>query len=126
MSSESGKATILVVEDDAGIRELAAKVLRRQGYAVLTASGGEQARDICERHGGNIDMLLSDVVMPVMNGPAVAAMLTKIRPAMKVLFMSGYTDDAIVRIGVMERGVPFLQKPFTPERLTNKIREVLG
>jgi two-component system cell cycle sensor histidine kinase/response regulator CckA len=71
-------------------------------------------------------VLLSDVVMPGMNGPMVADMLTRMRPDLKVIFMSGYTDDAIVRHGVMERDVPFLQKPFTPERLANKIVEVLG
>ena len=120
------KATILIVEDDPGIRELASKVLSRRGYQVLTACGGDEARDICERHGGVIDVLLSDVVMPGMSGPRVAAMATKIRPSMKVVFMSGYTDDAVVRHDVMEHDVPFLQKPFTPERLVNKILEVLG
>ncbi len=115
-----------MVEDDPGIRELASKVLRRCGYQVLTACGGDEARDICERHGGAIDVLLRDVVMPGMSGPKVAPMLTKIRPSMKVVFMSGDTDDAIVRHGVMERDVPFLQKPFTPVRLANKILEVLG
>jgi signal transduction histidine kinase/CheY-like chemotaxis protein len=119
-------ATILVVEDDEGIRDLSAKVLSRQGYRVLVANGGEEARHISERHEGIIHVLLSDVVMPGMNGPMVAEMLTKMRPGMKVLFMSGYTDDAIVRHGVMERDVPFLKKPFTPERLASKIVEVLG
>ena len=122
----NSKATILIVEDDPGIRELATKVLSRHGYQVLSACGGDEARDICERHGGAIDVLLSDVVMPGMSGPVVAAMLMKIRPSMKVIFMSGYTDDAVVRHGVMERDVPFLQKPFTPELLANKILEVLG
>ncbi len=122
----NGKATVLIVEDDPGIRELSSKILRRYGYKVLTADGGEEARKICERHDGSIHVLLSDVVMPGMNGPMVAEMLTKMRPGMKVLFMSGYTDDAIVRHGVMERDMPFLQKPFTPERLANKIVEVLG
>ena len=125
-SGPHGKATILIVEDDPGIRELASKVLSRSGYQVLTACGGDEARVICERHGGVIDVLLSDVVMPGMSGPMVAAMVTKIRPSMKVVFMSGYTDDAVVRHGVMEHDVPFLQKPFTPERLVNKILKVLG
>ena len=125
-TSAGAKGTILIVEDDPGIRELSSKILRRYGYNVLLANGGEEARQICERHDGIIDVLLSDVVMPGMNGPTVAVMLTKMRPAMKVVFMSGYTDDAIVRHGVMERDVPFLQKPFTPERLANKIVEVLG
>ena len=121
-----GKATVLIVEDDPGIRELSAKILGRYGYTVLVAAGGEEARDIAQRHAGRIHVLLSDVVMPGMNGPMVADMLTRMRPELKVIFMSGYTDDAIVRHGVMERDVPFLQKPFTPERLANKIVEVLG
>ena len=124
--SAAGKATILIVEDDSGIRQLAEKVLRRSGYEVLTAGDGDQARAICERHGGAIDVLLSDVVMPGMSGPLVAAMLARIRPEMKVVFMSGYTDDAAVRHGIMNQGVPFLQKPFTPEQLASKILEVLG
>jgi signal transduction histidine kinase len=122
----TGRATILIVEDDPGIRDLSAKILSRQGYDVLTADGGDEAREISERHDGLIDVLLSDVMMPGMNGPMVAEMLTKMRPGLKVVFMSGYTDDAVVRHAVMERDVPFLQKPFTPERLANKIVEVLG
>ncbi|HEV3216943.1 MAG TPA: ATP-binding protein [Vicinamibacterales bacterium] len=120
------KATILVVEDDSGIRELTARVLSRYGYVVLTASGGDEARAVCERHDGAIDLLLSDVVMPGMSGPQVAEMLTALRPQLKVVYMSGYTDDAILRHGVMVRDMPFLQKPFTPQRLHNKILEVLG
>jgi signal transduction histidine kinase len=119
-------ATILVVEDDPGIRELAAKVLSRYGYTVLIASGGDEARKVCEGHVGTIHMLLSDVVMPEMSGPKVAEMLVEMRPEMKVIYMSGYTDDAILRHGVMARDMAFLQKPFTPERLHSKILEVLG
>jgi len=124
--STNGKATILIVEDDPGIRDLSAKILSRCGYHVLAAGGGEEAREICERHDGAIHLLLSDVVMPGMTGPMVAEMLTAMRPGLKVVFMSGYTDDVVVRHGVMEHEVPFLQKPFTPERLANKIGEVLG
>jgi CheY-like chemotaxis protein len=124
--SPGEKATILIVEDDPGIRDLSTKILSRCGYKVLVAGGGEEARRVCERHDGDIDVLLSDVVMPGMNGPMVAEMLTRLRPGVRVVFMSGYTDDAIVRHGVMEHDVPFLQKPFTPERLANKIAEVLG
>jgi CheY-like chemotaxis protein len=124
--TSNGTATVLVVEDDPGILELTSRVLTRYGYTVLTANGGEQAQAVCMRHCGPIDVLLSDVVMPGMNGPMVAQILTKLRPAMKVAFMSGYTDDAIVRHGVMVHEMPFLQKPFTPERLANKILEVLG
>jgi len=124
--SGSGKATILIVEDDPGIRELSTKILSRYGYNVLVAEGGEEAREVSKRHDGAIDLLLSDVVMPGMSGPKVAEMLTSMRPELKVLFMSGYSDNAVVRHGVMERDVPFLQKPFTPEGLANKIVEVLG
>jgi signal transduction histidine kinase/CheY-like chemotaxis protein len=120
------KATILIVEDDPGIRELTAKVLSRYGYVVLTAEGGEHARLLSESHSGDIDLLLSDVVMPGMSGPMVAEMLTKMRPSMKVVYMSGYTDDSVVRHGVMVHDMPFLQKPFTPERLVNKIADVLA
>jgi signal transduction histidine kinase/CheY-like chemotaxis protein len=120
------KATILVVEDDPGIRELASRVLSRYGYAVLTASGGDEARRVCEGHDGIIHVLLSDVVMPGMSGPKVAEMLSGMRPTIKVVYMSGYTDDAIVRHGVMAHDMSFLQKPFTPERLHNKILEVLA
>ena len=122
----SGKATILIVEDDPGIRDLSTKILSRCGYNVLVADGGEEARAVSEQHDGVIHVLLSDVVMPGMNGPMVADMLTRMRPDLKVVFMSGYTDDAVVRDGVMGRNVPFLQKPFTAERLANKIVEVLG
>jgi CheY-like chemotaxis protein len=122
----NGRATILVVEDDPGIRELSSKILKRYGYDVLSAEGVEESRHFSERHEGAIDVLLSDVVMPGMNGPAVADILTRTRPGMKVVFMSGYADAVIARHGVMAREVPFLQKPFTPERLADTIVEVLG
>jgi signal transduction histidine kinase/CheY-like chemotaxis protein len=124
--SANGKATILVVEDDPGIRELSSKVLSKYGYNVLSAEGGEEARQISERHDGVIDVLLSDVVMPGMHGPMVADLLTKARPGMKVVFMSGYADAVIARHGVRAQDAPFLQKPFTPERLADTIVEVLG
>jgi signal transduction histidine kinase/CheY-like chemotaxis protein len=124
--SRNGNATILVVEDDAGIRELSTKILSRSGYTVLVAASGEEARQICQHHDGIIHVLLSDVVMPGMNGPMVAETLTRMRPSLKVVFMSGYTDDIIVRHGGVQNDVPFLQKPFSPERLANTILEVLG
>lgn len=124
--SSAGKVTILIVEDDPGIRALSAKILRRCGYEVLVAGGADEARQISEHHEGIIHVLLSDVVMPGMNGPMVAEMLTRMRPGLKVVFMSGYSDDEIVRHGVKEHDAPFLQKPFTPERLVSKIVEVLG
>jgi two-component system, cell cycle sensor histidine kinase and response regulator CckA len=124
--SSGDKATVLIVEDDPGIRDLSARILKRRGYTVLVADGGEQARHIAEQHDGIIHVLLSDVMMPGMNGPKVAEMLLKIRPGLKVVFMSGCTDQEIIRQGVREREVPFLHKPFTAELLTSKIVEVLG
>ena len=121
-----GTATVLVVEDDPGIRELSAKILERSGYTVLVADGGDEARQVSERHDGVIDVLLSDVVMPGMNGPMVAEMLTRMRPGLKVVFMSGYAGDEILRHGVRAHAVPFLHKPFTAELLASKIVEVLG
>ena len=118
-------ATVLIVEDDPALREISARILRRRGYTVLSAESGDEARQICERHDGTIHVLLSDVVMPGMNGPMVAAMLTRMRPGLKVVFMSGYGTNEIARHGV-EHEVPFLQKPFTPERLANTISEVLA
>jgi CheY-like chemotaxis protein len=103
------KQTILVVEDDPGIRELTSRVLSRYGYSVLTASGGDEARTIGETDDGAIDLLLSDVVMPCMSGPNVADMLNAMRPTMKD-YMSGYSDEAIARHGVVVHDAPFLQK----------------
>lgn len=121
----TGSETILVVEDDDRVRELACRVLSMHGYAVLAASNGDDARSLCEQHPGPIHLLLSDIVMPGMNGPEVAKLLKTIRPDMKVLFMSGYTDDAIVRHGVLVHSTQFLQKPFAPARLAEKVLEVL-
>ena len=119
-------ATVLIVEDDAGIRELSARILRRCGYTVLAADGGNEARQIAERHEGVIHVLLSDVMMPGMNGPMVAAMLRSTRPELKVVYMSGYSSADVARHGVVQDEAPFLQKPFTPERLATAISEVLG
>jgi two-component system, cell cycle sensor histidine kinase and response regulator CckA len=125
-SSIPQPATVLIVEDDPGVRDLSAKILRRRGYTVLAAEGGDEARQICERHEGAIHVLLSDVMMPGMNGPMVAKMLRSMRPDLKVVFMSGYSSADVARHGVVQDDAPFLQKPFTPERLANTISEVLG
>ncbi len=121
----SGSETILLVEDEEAVRSLVRGVLESNGYAVLEASRPEEALDICERHKAPIQLMLTDVVMPQMSGRELADRLVAIHSETKILYMSGYTDNSIVRNGVLEEGIPFLEKPFTPEALTRKVREVL-
>jgi signal transduction histidine kinase len=120
-----GAATILVVEDDDAVRNITQAILKRLGYEVLVANGGEQALALAEEHGDDIGLLLTDVVMPGLSGAELAAQLTAQRPELKVLFTSGYTDDAIVHHGVLDEGVQFIGKPFTPVELARRLREVL-
>jgi len=120
-----GTETLLLVEDDDPVRAVACKVLRRHGYRVLAARNGGEAMLLSETHADEIDLMISDVVMPHMSGPELARRLATTRPAMKVFYMSGFTDDSIVRHGVIESHVAFLQKPITPDTLTRKVREVL-
>ncbi|MCC6991318.1 MAG: response regulator, partial [Acidobacteria bacterium] len=117
--------TVLVVDDAEALRELMMKTLQRQGYTVLVAASAAEALRLFEAH-GTIDVLLTDVVMPGASGPELTADLLARRPGLKVIYMSGYTEDAIVHHGVLKTGIAFLHKPFTASALGDKIREVLG
>ncbi|MGZ6987360.1 MAG: CHASE domain-containing protein [Thermoanaerobaculia bacterium] len=120
-----GTETILLVEDEAGVRRLSLTVLETQGYVVLEAPSGDVALQVARSETGPIHLVVTDVVMPGMNGRELWDRLKVLRPDSRVLFMSGYTDDAIARHGVLEPGIAFLQKPFTPFSLAQKVREVL-
>ena len=120
-----GSETILLVDDDERVRVVARSILRRSGYRVIDAKHAGEALLYCEQHPGTIDLLLTDVVMPQMSGPDLAKRLAKDRPGMRVICMSGYTDDSVTRRGIQGTALAYLQKPITPETLTRKVREVL-
>lgn len=124
-AAQHGSETILVVEDEDVVRKLAREILEDAGYEVLVADKGEEAIRQCLEHPQEIHLLLSDVVMPGAGGKEIAERLIPLRPGMKVLFMSGYTDEAIVHHGVLDSDVKFIQKPFSPAALARKVREVL-
>ena len=120
-----GTETVLIVEDDSAIREVVSRVLEMASYTVLEAGTPREALELSERHSGPIHLLLSDMVMPELTGRQLAARLLQARPRLAVLFMSGYTDDAIVHQGRLDPDTAFLQKPFTPEALLRRVRDVL-
>ncbi len=120
-----GQETVLVVEDEVPLRELAARILTTAGYTVLQAANGADALALLERHAEPVHLLFTDVVMPGMNGRELASRLTMLRPAIRVLYTSGYTEDAILRHGVLDDPGRFLSKPYTPSVLRRRIREAL-
>jgi two-component system, cell cycle sensor histidine kinase and response regulator CckA len=125
-SPPRGRETILLVEDEEAVRTMISRVLTGNGYRVLEASQGNEALEICRRHPGSVHLMVTDVIMPQMSGRELAERLSRVRPEMKVLFMSGYPDNAIVHHGVLDPGTAFLQKPFSLTALENKVREILG
>ncbi|MCA1634419.1 MAG: PAS domain S-box protein, partial [Acidobacteria bacterium] len=124
-ATPQGFETVLLVEDEEVLRKLAREILELNGYRVLAAADGGEALSLCERHEGPIHLMLTDVVMPQLSGREIAERAAALRPAMKVLYMSGYTDDSIIHHGVLDAGVAFLEKPFTPDAMARKVREVL-
>jgi CheY-like chemotaxis protein len=120
-----GSETVLLVEDEPGVRDLSREILEAQGYTVLEATNGDDALRVAGAHAGAIHLVVTDVVMPRMGGRELADRLTAVRPDVSVLYMSGYTDDAILHQGVRQTEAAFLAKPFTPQTLARKVREVL-
>jgi CheY-like chemotaxis protein len=122
---EGGSETVLVVEDDASVRKVAKAFLEHFGYVVLEAANAGEALELCRREVHRIDLLLADVILPEMSGRELAERIKALKPGVEVLYMSGYTDNVIVKHGVLDPGVAFIQKPFTLETLARKVREVL-
>jgi CheY-like chemotaxis protein len=124
--ADGGSETILLVEDHDAVRRLAALVLEDRGYRVLAAAGGAEALDVLERSRGAVDLLVTDVVMPGMSSLEMVERARSSHPGLKVLFMSGYTDDAMIHQKIQGIGAPYLEKPFSPGALAAKVREALG
>jgi len=121
-----GTETILLVEDEESVRQLVRDTLAAKGYQVLEGENGEAGIAAAAGHRGRIDLIITDVVMPGMGGREMVKQLAETRPETRVLYLSGYTEDAIVSDGSIEKGTAFLQKPFTLQSLSRKVREVLG
>src|SRR5207237_3483258 len=121
----SGSETILLVEDEGAVRDLTRRCLESTGYRVISAENAEEAIELAAEHAARIDLLLTDVVMPGASGPELSRRLLERRPDVRVLYVSGYTDSAMASEGILDSGVSFLQKPFTPEALARKVRDVL-
>ena len=119
-----GSEIILLAEDDTAVRNLARKILEASGYVVLETRNGREGLELCESHLGSIDLLVTDVVMPELGGRELAEGAIRLRPGLKVMFMSGHTQDVLLKEGI-QKGVAFLQKPFTPIQFAQKIRETL-
>ncbi len=120
-----GSETILLVEDDAEVRQVASRILRRNGYRVLEADNGAEALKVCEGEEDAVDLIVTDLVMPEMGGSELAERIRENQPDARILFTSGYTEDAVVRQSLLHAGEAFLEKPFTPAKLANKARELL-
>ena len=126
IKAQQGTETLLLVEDEDAVRALVRNVLKERGYRVMEASRGEDALELADQYWGQIDLLVTDVVMPQMSGRELARRLANLHPQIKVLYISGYTDNAVWHQGGLDSGGAFLQKPFSPEALARKVREVLG
>ena len=126
LSRQLNSETVILVEDEARVRDLTERMLKKLGYSVLTAANGEEAMDVSRAHQGRISLLVTDVVMPNMSGKQVADALVSSRPELKVLYLSGYTENTVVHHGVLDSNVDFLAKPFSRDALARKIREVLS
>ncbi|WP_167527733.1 hybrid sensor histidine kinase/response regulator [Desulfosarcina alkanivorans] len=125
-SGLTGSETILLVEDDTQVRDLAHEILTNHGYTILQAQNGKEALNVCRSHEGPIDLLITDVVMPGMNGKELFSILTKKHPDVQVIYMSGYTENIVSHNGVLDEGLQFIQKPFTVFNLTAKVRQALA
>jgi FixJ family two-component response regulator len=124
-AAELGSETVMLVEDDESVRTLVQAMLETKGYEVLAAAGADEAERLCAARSGGVDLLLTDVVMPEVNGRVLAERLAALSPSMRILFMSGYSDEAVYRHGEISPNASFIEKPFTDRTLARKVREVL-